>query len=65
MGVRLLRFAAVQAKVGLSRTTLWRLERENLFPKRRRVGKNSVAWLESEIDEWIASRCEQQGGGKQ
>lgn len=57
MNLRLLRFSEVQAKVGLSRTTLWRLERENQFPKRKRIGKNSVGWLESEIDEWIASRA--------
>jgi prophage regulatory protein len=56
MNIRLLRFSEVQAKVGLSRTTLWRLEREHQFPKRKRIGKNSVGWLESEVDEWISSR---------
>lgn len=57
MNLRLLRFAEVKAKVGLSRTTLWRLERENLFPKRKRVGKNSIAWLEHEVDQWISRRA--------
>lgn len=56
MSLRLLRFKEVQALVGLSRTTLRRLEGENLFPKRKRIGKSSIGWLESEIQDWIASR---------
>jgi prophage regulatory protein len=52
-----LRFPGVQAKTGgLSRSTIWRLERKGLFPKRRLVTGKIVAWDESEIDEWIASR---------
>ena len=35
---------------------LWRLERNGLFPKRVQLGPNAVAWLESEIDEWINAR---------
>lgn len=54
---KLLRLSCVQAKVGgLSRSTIWRLERNGLFPKRRLVTGKIVAWDESEIDEWIASR---------
>jgi predicted DNA-binding transcriptional regulator AlpA len=53
----LLRFPGVQAKTGgLSRSTIWRLERDGLFPKRRLVTGKMVAWDESEIDEWITSR---------
>lgn len=53
---RLIRTAEVLARTGLSRTTIWRLERAGLFPARRRLGPNSVGWLESEIDEWVAGR---------
>lgn len=35
---------------------LWRLEKAGRFPRRMKLGPNSVGWLESEIDEWIASR---------
>jgi prophage regulatory protein len=41
---------------GLSRTTWWRMERYNLAPKRRRLGRNSVGWLLSELTEWMQSR---------
>jgi len=39
-----------------SRTTIWRLEKENKFPKRINIGNNSVGWRESEILAWIADR---------
>ena len=54
---KLLRFPAVHAKTGgLCRTTIWRLEQEGLFPKRRKVGPKFVVWDEKEIDDWIISR---------
>ena len=53
---RMLRFADVIARTGLSRTTLWRLERVGAFPKRIRLGANSVGWIEEEVDDWINSR---------
>ncbi len=58
----LLRLSGVQAKTGgLSRTTIWRLERDGLFPKRRLVTGKMVAWDESEVDEWIKSRNKECG----
>lgn len=53
---RLLRFGEVQKLVGLSRVSVWRMERLGKFPKRRKLGLNSVAWISSEIDEWILNR---------
>ena len=41
---------------GLSRTTRWRLERQQLFPKRRKISQNTVGWLESEILSWLQSK---------
>ena len=43
-------------RVGLSRTSIWRLEREGLFPKRIRLSANTVGWLEDEVQDWLASR---------
>jgi len=42
---------------GLSRTTFWRLEKLGLAPQRVRLGENSIGWIRSEIDEWIAQRA--------
>ena len=54
--MRLIRGSEVVKKVGLSRITVWRMEREGQFPERRRLGLGAVGWLEHEIDEWIKSR---------
>ncbi len=54
--MRFLRIDEVIDKVGLSRPTIWRLERVGQFPKRRQLGKNSVAWVEDEIEKWMESR---------
>lgn len=53
---RLLRIQEVIKRTGLSRTTLWRLERKSEFPKRVPLTGNTVAWRESEVSAWIARR---------
>ena len=64
MSNRFIRFPELQRKVGKSRTTVWRDEREGLFPARRRTGKNSVGWLESEVDDWILKQTKISGEKK-
>ena len=41
---------------GLTRKWRIELERRGKFPPRVQVGPNTVAWLESEIKQWIAER---------
>lgn len=53
---RLLRQDEVCDRTGLSRTTIWRRERDGDFPRRVQLGDNTVAWVESEVEEWIESR---------
>ena len=53
---RLLRFPEVRARTGISRSTVWRRERAGDFPRHVRVSPNVVAWVESDIDAWIAAR---------
>src|SRR5438876_10456063 len=53
---RIIRVAAGCERTGLSRTTVWRLERQGAFPARRRLSPGPVGWLESEVDEWLAPR---------
>jgi len=52
---RLMRWPEVQKLTSKSRTTVDRDERAGLFPQRHHIGKNSVAWLSSEIEAWIAN----------
>jgi prophage regulatory protein len=51
-----LRLPELRDKTGLSTTTIWRLEKDGKFPKRRRLSARCVAWLQSEVEAWIASR---------
>ncbi len=53
---KLLRFPAVRERTGLSRSTIWRLERHGQFPKHRRISANAVAWVEEEVTSWIQAK---------
>ncbi len=55
---RYLRQPEVLARIGVSWITLMRWEKQGAFPSRRRLGPNTIAWLESEINEWCASRAQ-------
>tara|TARA_Y100001968_G_scaffold137086_1_gene125324 strand:+ start:2213 stop:2416 length:204 start_codon:yes stop_codon:yes gene_type:complete len=52
--------AEVIARVPYSRAHLYRLEDQGEFPKRKRVGRNRVAWDRAEVELWIAERLEGQ-----
>jgi prophage regulatory protein len=54
--MKFLRIRQVMQMTGLSRMTIYRLEKDGKFPKRRQLSKNSVAWLESDIAAWADSR---------
>ena len=53
---RLLRRREVEARTGLSRTSIYRLMREGRFPEPLKVGPKAVRWPESEIADWLAAR---------
>ena len=53
---RFLRRREVQHDTGLSRSALYRLIAAKEFPVQVRLSANTVAWLRSEVDAWIASR---------
>lgn len=54
--MKFLSIRQVMQLTGLSRMTSYRLECAGEFPKRRQLSKNSVAWLECDIDAWADSR---------
>lgn len=57
MSKTVIRLSAVQVKVNASRSTIHRWENDpnSCFPKRVRLGANSVGWFEDEIDAWLAN----------
>ncbi|AAS61876.1 putative transcriptional regulator [Yersinia pestis CO92] len=50
---QLLRLRQVEQKTGLKRSQIYLYMKEGAFPRSIKIGPASVAWLESEIDEWI------------
>ena len=53
---RIIRSKEVCEMTGLSRTTLWRMEKYKSFPARVSLGKGSVGWRLSEVQKWVACR---------
>ncbi len=43
-------------RTGLSRWTIWRMEKDGEFPKGIKIGKHAVGWLSSELDDWASQR---------
>ena len=51
-----IRLGQVKARTGLSRSTLYAYIRDGRFPSPVTISDRCVAWIESEIDAWIADR---------
>ncbi|WP_213434068.1 MULTISPECIES: helix-turn-helix transcriptional regulator [Lysobacteraceae] len=57
--LKFLRLPEVQARTGCSRSTIYLKISDGTFPRPTRLGGGScrsVAWVESEINEWLRSR---------
>ena len=51
-----LRRPAVESLTGLSRSTIYDLKAKGAFPRPVRLTAKAVAWPESAITKWLASR---------
>ena len=56
MAEKHLRRPAVEALIGLSRTTIYEMMKRGEFPKPIKITRKAVAWRESDINAWLASR---------
>lgn len=56
-----LRWQEVEARVGVSRTTAWRLRQANDFPNPYVISAGRVAYKEREVEAWKASRGHRAG----
>ncbi len=48
----------VSHTIGLSRSTIWRLEKAGNFPKRITLSNRCVRWSKYEVDSWVDSQIE-------
>ena len=53
----------VEARCGISRTSVYRLMRLGVFPTPLRVGVRGVRWPQREIEDWLAARPRATGDG--
>lgn len=60
--MRLIKLEEVKRKTTLSRTSIYKLAVENLFPKPVTAIGRSRVWVEEEIDDWIRARIAERNG---
>ncbi|MCP9268835.1 AlpA family transcriptional regulator [Xenorhabdus sp. XENO-1] len=58
----LIRLPEVQRRTGYSKAWIYRLIKEDKFPKQVKIGPRSVAFIESEIDGWVDQRIAESRG---
>jgi prophage regulatory protein len=54
--MRLIKLKEVIQKTSLGHSSIYKFISEGTFPKQVSLGAKSVAWLESEIDDWIMEK---------
>ncbi|MGZ9899303.1 helix-turn-helix transcriptional regulator [Shewanella gaetbuli] len=57
--MRLIKLKEVMDCTGLSRSTVYKYIEEGCFPKSVCLGTRAVAWVESEVHDWIMQRIEE------
>lgn len=56
MKMKFLRLKDVMSLTGLGRSTIYKFMDDEVFPKTIPLGGRAVAWVESEIEEWMEQR---------
>ncbi|KFF68465.1 transcriptional regulator [Pectobacterium brasiliense] len=59
--ITLIRLSGVMKKTGLKKSWIYLLMKQGDFPQTVKIGARSVAWVESEVNDWIAARISQRG----
>lgn len=63
MNEKFIRLNGVKSRTGLSRSTIYSLVLQKKFPTSIQIGERSVAWLESEINQWIECKIKESKRG--
>ena len=56
MVTKILRLPDVKSRTGLSRSSIYLKIKEGSFPAPISLGKRSVGWIETEIQEWLVEQ---------
>lgn len=65
MNERLLKVSDVQARLGISRPTIYSWMATGRFPRPIKFGGRCVRWSESTIDAWLADAAQRSAGAAQ
>lgn len=63
MPTRLVRLPEVRIMTGLSRSTIYAKMKVGRFPRSVQLGVSLTAWVETEIEEWIADQINGRDNG--
>ncbi len=55
----ILRRKQVEARTGLSRSTIYARVADGTFPRPVNIGPRAVGWVESEVTDWLNTQVEQ------
>ncbi|HEV7270724.1 AlpA family transcriptional regulator [Pseudoxanthomonas sp.] len=61
--VQLLRLPEVLIRTGLGRSTIWSLIAQGRFPRQVKLSERSSAWVDAEVDAWVAQRVAMRDSG--
>ncbi|HHX8289300.1 TPA: AlpA family transcriptional regulator [Vibrio diabolicus] len=59
--MRLIRLKEVMHICALGRSSIYKFMEEGRFPKSVSLGDRAVAWVESEVEEWIEKKLAERG----
>lgn len=59
MSQSLIRLSEVQRRTALGKAWIYRLMSQGKFPSSVKIGSRAIAFVESEIDDWINQRIEE------
>ncbi len=62
--VVILRRNVVEARTGLSRSTIYAAVSDGKFPPPISLGARAVGWIESEVEQWLVQRVASSRGQK-
>jgi prophage regulatory protein len=62
MALRIMRLSEVKEVTGLSKTTIYRFEKEGRFSSRVSLGERSVGWFEDDVEGFLMSLKVQSSG---
>jgi prophage regulatory protein len=56
--IQMLRLQQVCQATGLGRSMIYQLEAEERFPRRIKIGRRAVGWIDVEVQQWLAQRIQ-------